>query len=1018
MIRRCMRRPIHLAAITSLSALAMLAADYRGQVMFNGMPVPGAVVTLTRDSQKTAAVTDALGNFAIAGVPDGVAQVNIELFGFAPLVREVVIPGTAADKWNLQMLPLDRIRADIQRPAAAETQPVRAAERHPAESLPQAAAPESPDDDLAQRAADGFLINGSVNNGAASPFAQAPAFGNNRFGGRSLYNGGIGIIFGDSALDARPYSLTGQNTPKSSYGRMTGVLTFGGPIQIPRLSKNGPNLFVAYRWTRNNEATTVPALVPDAAQRAGIFATPIIDPLSGTVFPGNVLPSNRISPQARALLDLYPAPNLSGNSQYNYQVPILNATHQDALQSRIGKTMGPKDQLFGRFAFQSVRSDNQNLFGFLDTADLLGINSGANWVHRFGQRWFLNLGYQFSRLSSRATPFFAGRENVSEKAKIAGNNQEPAYWGPPNLNFAGGMANLSDGQNSFDRNQTGGFSYSLLWNRGAHNITFGGDLRRQQFNYLSQQDPRGTFAFTGALTGSDFASFLLGVPETTSIAFGNADKYLRASAYDAYFADDWRINSALTVNAGLRWEYGSPITELYDRLVNLDIVEQFKAAAPIIAGDRAGLVTGRTYPRSLVHPDKNNLAPRIGIAWRPVAASSLVVRAGYGIYYDTSVYESIALRMAQQPPLSKTFSLENYATNLFTLADAFTLLPRSGANTFAIDPGFRTGYAQNWQLSIQRDLPGALQMTASYLGIKGTRGVQAFLPNTFPTSAADPCDACPRGFVYLTSNANSTRHSAQLQVRRRLRSGLTATLQYTFSKSIDDAASLGGQSNAANSDDRQNPPGAMGTGGNSELAQAAAGETIAQNWLDLRAERALSSFDQRHLLAFQMQYTTGMGLGGGTLLGGWKGSALKDWTFATQITAGSGLPQTPIYLAPVEGTGFTGTIRPDYTGAPLYAAPVGLAINPDAYAAPATGAWGNAGRNSITGPSQFTLNASVGRTFRIGDRLNLDLRLDSTNALNHVNYTSWTTTVNSRQFGLPAEAGAMRSVQMSLRLRF
>ena len=115
---------------------------------------------------------------------------------------------------------------------------------------------------------------------------------------------------------------------------------------------------------------------------------------------------------------------------------------------------------------------------------------------------------------------------------------------------------------------------------------------------------------------------------------------------------------------------------------------------------------------------------------------------------------------------------------------------------------------------------------------------------------------------------------------------------------------------------------------------------IAQNWLDLRAERGLSSFDQRHLASLQMQYSTGMGLRGGTLLGGWRGGLFKDWTFATQITAGSGLAQTPIYLAPVEGTGVTGTIRPDYTGASLYAAPGGLYLNPAAYAAAAAGPMG------------------------------------------------------------------------------
>jgi len=151
---------------------------------------------------------------------------------------------------------------------------------------------------------------------------------------------------------------------------------------------------------------------------------------------------------------------------------------------------------------------------------------------------------------------------------------------------------------------------------------------------------------------------------------------------------------------------------------------------------------------------------------------------------------------------------------------------------------------------------------------------------------------------------------------------------------------------------------------------------------------------------------------------GWRGELFKEWTFVTQITTGSGLPQTPIYLAAVSGTGVTGSIRPDYTGAPIYAAPSGLFLNPAAYTAPLSGQWGSAGRNSITGPGQFTLNASMARTFRLRDRFNLDLRIDSTNLLNHVTFTTWNTTVNSTQFGLPTTANPMRSMQTTLRLRF
>jgi hypothetical protein len=228
-------------------------------------------------------------------------------------------------------------------------------------------------------------------------------------------------------------------------------------------------------------------------------------------------------------------------------------------------------------------------------------------------------------------------------------------------------------------------------------------------------------------------------------------------------------------------------------------------------------------------------------------------------------------------------------------------------------------------------------------------------------------------------------------LRRRLHNGFTSQLQYTYSKSIDDAALAG---------------------------QGAGLGLVAQNWLDLRAERALSTFDQRHLLNLTAQYTTGMGLKGGTLMGGWKGPVMKDWTFSSNITLGSGRPLNSSYPYIIPGTGFGGSIRPAVTGADLYDAPSGLFLNPGAFAKPLPGHWGNAGRNIITGPAQFSLNGSMARTFRMSDRLNADVRFDATNLLNHVTYGSWVTQFNNIQFGLPTSPSSMRKLQANLRVRF
>jgi len=995
----------------------LLGSEHHGTVKFGGLPLPGAAVTAKQGDKSVNAITNLDGVYSFDNLADGAWTIQVDMPLFARTQQELTVSaGAAPADFDLKLLPPDQIAAMVTaapRLQVAETpaapQPVarngKAAPPAPTNTKAAfqrtdlAAAPGGNNDNpapasdtgvpqdasLSQRAADGLLINGSVNNGASSPFAQLQAFGNNRRGVRSLYNGSLGFSLDHSSLDARSYSLTGQDTLKPAYSRIQGMANFGGPLKIPYLLKrNGPNFTVNYQWVHNRNASTQlgTGLVPTLAQRNGEVA--------GGAFPGNVIPASQISPQALALLALYPLPNFDGSTRYNYQIPLISGMHQDSVQGRMNKQI-KKNQFSGTFGMQSTRTDNTNLFGFLDTGRSLGSNTQLNWRHQFTQRAFVNFGVQFSRLSSKNVPFFANTRNISGLAGINGNNQDPLNWGPPALTFASGISPLSDVQYSSIHNQTSGVSADALWNHGRHNITYGADFKRIQFNSLGQQEPRGTFTFTGQSAGSDFAGFLLGVPDTSSIAFGNADKYFRSSSYDAYVTDDWRMRSSLTLNIGVRWEYNAPITELYGRLVNLDVTRGFTGVAPVLGLSPTGSLTGQGYPTSLVHPDKNNVAPRIGLSWRPFSASSMVVRAGYGVYYDTSVYQTIATQMAQQSPLSKSLKVQNSATTPLTLANGFIGSPNITANTFAIDPYFRVGYAQNWQVSVQRDLPSALQMVATYLGIKGTRAQQQFLPNTFPAGAVNPCLTCPSGYAYLTSNGNSTRHAGLFQLRRRLRSGFTAELQYTFSKSIDDA-SLGGR----------------GQGGN----------LIAQDWLNVSGERSLSNFDQRHVVSFTMQYTTGMGLRGGSLLSGWRGAVFKEWTASTQINAGTGLPLTPVYLASVRGTGVTGSIRPDYTGKSVYDAPSGLFLNPAAYAAPAPGKWGNAGRNTITGPDQFTLNASMARTFRLNDKYSADVRIDAANALNHPTFPSWGTVISSAQFGLQSQANAMRSVQTTVRVRF
>ena len=533
-MRLGLARTLLLCCLLGSGAPGVARADeYYGQVTFGGVPVPGATVTATLGAKIISVTTDERGLYRFADLAEGDWKIEIKLQFFQPIRTDVKITANVTPgNFELAALPLDNLKAlakTVQPRMLAQPTSQTAAVKNPNAANAPVDIPKPPED-ANQLSANGLLVNGSVNNAATSQYSLNQAFGNRRPNARGLYNGGFLVNLDNSALDARQYSLSGFSTPKPAYNRITAGLTVGGPLKIPHILPRGPAFFFTYQGTRDHNALTNSALVPTEAERAGNLAnavwqpSTIVDPAAGKPYPGSVVP---VSAQAQALLALYPLPNVSGNPLYNYQAPVLNSRHKDVVQLRLDKTLGRKDQLYGNFDLQSTRADSVSLFRFVDAADTLGLNTNVNWAHRFNQHVFGYLSYRFSRLRTLERPQFEHRENIAGEAGIGGDDQDPAQWGPPALNFSSGITALSDAQSEFNRNRTDGISPSASIYRRRHNITVGGDVRWQQFNENFEQDPRGSFTFTGATTGSDLADFLIGVPDASSIAYGNADKYLR-----------------------------------------------------------------------------------------------------------------------------------------------------------------------------------------------------------------------------------------------------------------------------------------------------------------------------------------------------------------------------------------------------------------------------------------------------------------------------------------------------------
>src|SRR6266702_1170715 len=590
-LRRVVSHLLLVCAFAWLAAVGIgpaIASEYHGQVTFGGLPVPGTLVsvTATQGGKTVTAVTNDQGVYSFPDLTDVTWTIVIEMTGFASVKQEVTVaPNAPAGAFELKLMSLAEIRsaakpvkveaapvvpiltasvpaatvtptrdgkavtngAPASSPTAANTQTAKA-------GVPDAPAPAPAPDPNAQQASDGFLINGSVNNAATSQFSMSQAFGNNRTNGRSLYNKGVMLTLDNSSLDAKQYSVAGIDQPQPSFNNFTVGFQFGGPLKIPRLLPRGPNFFIGYQRTQDNTVSTTSALVPTLAQRAGDLSAlgqTAYAPLTGLsaaclaapgVTPGkalpNPLPAACISAAAQKLLSFYPTPNVAGNLRYNYQIPLTTSSHQDQVSLQMFRNIGNKNNVNGRFQLQDSRGSNPSLFGFVDTTNSLNFSTNLNWQRRITQRLFLNIGYQYSRSRREHSPYFAHRENVEGEAGITGVDTDSTYWGPPTLGFTS-FQGLSDGTPSYNRQQTNGLTVSVTWNRFRHNIQVGGDFRRQEFNYLSQTNPRGTFSFTGAATrpagattgGSDFAGLLLAIPDTSQIAYGNADKYLRQSVY-------------------------------------------------------------------------------------------------------------------------------------------------------------------------------------------------------------------------------------------------------------------------------------------------------------------------------------------------------------------------------------------------------------------------------------------------------------------------------------------------------
>ncbi|SEG48658.1 Carboxypeptidase regulatory-like domain-containing protein [Bryocella elongata] len=909
-------------------------------------------------------------------------------------------------------------------------------------------------------------------------------FGNFRNFNPAQPHGSLQYQGADSALNSSAWSPTQTSVPKPPGFQNNFNVTLAASPYIPGLTK--PNtkqfMFLNISGKKNLTPEVFNGIVPTAAERAGDFSASTLrggssaQPVTlynpttngATTIPNNCLVALcganagaglTLSPQAVALLNYYPLPNIAPNSVgQNYQTVTNQATNSIAINTRYVRTLGQATNTpFGRFGgggggrgnggggngrngqqnqkptlrqninvaynYSHSANDVRQIFvplGGATSSDGNGLNVG--YTISYG-RLSNNASVNWNRLSSETHNYFTNTaNNPSATAGITVPNNASGFANPrfynglPSIGLSGftGLSNTTPTQSI---QQTIAFSDFVAWRHAKHNFRFGLDVRRVHADTAGGNTPLGSFSFTGYATasaadrsagsageaggsGDAFADFLLGSPQTTSIQANLYKTYLRENVYDWYVMDDWRLSSHITVNAAVRYEYFGPYTEKNNRLVNLDHDAGLKNFDVVLPG--ANGTYGGKYPSSLVNPDRTMYAPRIGVAYRlpnKGLTKQAVLRGGYGINYNTGQYAVFAQKLSGQPPfaVTQTNTLSN-SPNI-TLANGFPTTSTVIENNWAVDKNYRLGMVQLYNLNLQKTVGMGIVLNVGYNGTKASNLDVVGSPNGVPTSVAASGNLLPAFAPFDYEESAAWAHSNQLVVsaQKRMQKGIALGATYTYMHAIDNASGVGG----------------------------AVGAPV-QNLFNLAAEEGNSSFDQRHNLSGNYVLELPFGPNRAFFNKGGKVAYILDgWNLSGSFVFASGTYYTPQY-AQSSVTALSGNVyiqRPNRVQGQSTkgAGTVKQWFNTAAFTAPLVNGltvYGTASPGSIEGPGTLTLNSSLSRTFTLGSTRSLESRLTVSNPFNTVQYSGISTSLNSNNYGQVTSAAGMRSITYQMRYRF
>jgi hypothetical protein len=854
--------------------------------------------------------------------------------------------------------------------------------------------------------------------------------------GTNQFHGDLWDFVRNSDFDANSYFNNLNGVPRGRFTQNQYGATIGGPVV-----KNRTFFFGDFQIFSSRTATTVQSTVPTALMKQGNF-TELANSLSpspvagqGACLQGNVIAPSCLDPTAAKLDSLFPSPNIpsavasegqpgswSGNPNYQFQHSVPNDSH--SFDVRIDHSLNQANRIFGRYSEYIINRQDPPWTGnpvagngnFATDYHIHEYSSALAWDDSISSNILNELRLGFNRDYAHSDPIgLKLGDSLASQYGLSGAPSGPNSAGIPPINI-NGLTRLgsSPWRPQFQISQVWQILDNLSWLKGDHSFKFGYESRHSSDNFLDIESPQGQITVDGIYTGqSSFGlpDFLLG--DVDSVQFTNptvVHNYQYGNS--GYAQDTWRVRPNLTITYGVRYELFSPILNHQNEVSNFTASNGggFITVAPNASG---------WYNRALVHPDKNDWAPRFGFSYHP--ANWIVLRGGYGLFYQHSVRIGSESILALNPPSVVSYNLSQIAGSSqteFQLQNGFPGILFNGAYSLpniqvrAQDPNERTSYVEQTSFGPEFQLGQSTSLELSYVGnfarkMNRLRNAnQGFVTGfdstgapivSFPYANLNDAANGQHAFLELATNDGNSNYNAFLtSLRHRTTHGLSYGASYTWSHNI------------------------------SNFVDNLTGTAFPQNAYNYSAERGDSPFDQRQRFVGFATYELPVGKGKLLLSGdSFASRTLGGWQINAVVTAQTGTAFEA--AAPdVSGTGSSHDSRANCIGNPFTGTSSnprsGVWLNPAAFAVPSAGAFGDCGARSFHGPGFTNADLSLFKSFPLTERAHFEFRAETFNTLNHANFAnpfSFYSPSTLGAFGkITSTVGDPRELQLALKLYF